>query len=192
MMAGGLTLPEGRQGQITAVAVTLVGVVLLWFLIASPIIGWYQSRAADLAQAQAIAARLTALDQEIPALRKAVSAAGLQDDSAQLLLPGDSDAVAGANLQTALQNLATNAGTSLDSSQLLPAEQTGVLRRIGMQVSVTATYPVLVALLQAIGTASPRMIVNSLSLDNTANGPSSDTPSIEADFTVIGFRAGAP
>jgi general secretion pathway protein M len=190
MMAGGLSLPEGRQGQLTAVGMTLAGIALLWFLIAAPIIGWYQTRADNLAQAQTVAARLIALEQQIPALRRAVGAAGLQDAGALLLLPGDSDAVAGANLQSALQTLAANAGTSLDSSELLPAQQTGALRRIGMQVSVTASYPVVIALLQAIATAQPRMIVNSLSLDNTADAVSGQEPTIEADFTVIGFRAG--
>jgi general secretion pathway protein M len=190
MMAGGLSLPEGRQGQLTAVGMTLAGIALLWFLIAAPIIGWYQTRADNLAQAQTVAARLIALEQQIPALRRAVGAAGLQDAGALLLLPGDSDAVAGANLQSALQTLAANAGTSLDSSELLPAQQTGALRRIGMQVSVTASYPVVIALLQAIATAQPRMIVNSLSLDNTADAVRGQEPTIEADFTVIGFRAG--
>lgn len=189
MMAGGLTLPEGRQGQLTAIAMTLAGATLLWLLIAAPIIGWYQTRAADLAQQQAIAARLIALDGQVPALRKAVGAAGLQDAGAQLLLQGNTDAVAGANLQSALQTLAANAGTGLDSSQLMAAQQTGALRRIGMQVSVTASYPVVIALLQAIATARPRMIVNSLSLDNTSTAAGGQ-PVIEADFTVIGFRAG--
>jgi general secretion pathway protein M len=192
MMAGPLTLPEGRPGQVTAAAMTVAGIAVLWFAIAAPILGWYQSRAAELSQQREIAARMIAMSEEIPALRKAVSAAGLQNASAQLLFPGNSDAVAGANLQTALQNLASNAGTSLDSSELLPAQPTGTLRRIGMQVSVTASWPVLVALLQAIGTARPRMIVNALSLDNSADAGSGQAPVIAANFTVIGFRAGGP
>jgi general secretion pathway protein M len=192
MMAGPLTLPEGRQGQLTAIGMTLAGILILWFAIAAPIIGWYQTRAAELAQEQKIAARMTALGQEIPALRKAVQAAGLQDASAQLLLPGNNDAVAGANLQSALQTLASNAGTSLDSSELLPAEPTGALRRIGMQVSVTAPWPVLIALLQAIGTARPRMIVNALSLDSSGDSSGGPNPAIAANFSVTGFRAAGP
>jgi general secretion pathway protein M len=191
MMAGPLTLPEGRQGQWTAIGMTLAAVLLFWFAIAGPIIGWYQTRAAQLAQAQQIAARMTALGQEIPALRRAVQAAGLQDASAQLLLPGNSDAVAGANLQTALQTLASNAGTSLDSSELMPAQPTGALRQIGLQVSVTAPWPVLIALLQAIGTAHPRMIVNALSLDSSADSGGQNPP-IAASFTVTAFRAAGP
>lgn len=190
MMAGHLTLPEGRQGQLVAGAMSLAGIIVLWFAIAGPILGWYEQRAAELSQQRHIAARMTAMSEEIPALRKAVSAAGLQDAGAQLLFPGNSDAVAGANLQTALQNLASNAGTSLDSSELLPAQPTGTLRQIGMQVSVTASWPVLVALLQAIGTARPRMIVNAVTLDNSADAGSGQAPVIAANFTVIGFRAG--
>ncbi len=106
------------------------------------------------------------------------------------MLAGGSDAIAGANLQSALQDLATQAGTSLDSAAMLPATPAGALRRICMQVSVTATWPVLVALLQAIGNATPRMIVDSISLNNAGLPGSGQSSQIQANFSVTGFRAG--
>ena len=36
MMAGPLTLPEGRNGQLTAIGMTLAGILILWFAIAAP------------------------------------------------------------------------------------------------------------------------------------------------------------
>jgi general secretion pathway protein M len=190
MMAGGLTLPDGRRGQALAVALTLAAAALFWLAAVSPLLGWYQAREAALTQQRAIALRMAALSQEIPALRKAVSAAGLQSAGDQLLLAGGTDAIAGANLQSALQDLASQAGTSLDSTALLPVQPAGALRRIGLQVSVTATLPVLVALLEAIGTARPRMIVGELSVINASQAAAGQEASMQANFTVTGFRAG--
>jgi len=192
MMLNHLTLPDGKRGQMLAVALTFIALALVWMSVLGPLIGWYQDRADDLAQQQEVAARMATLSQEIPALRAAVTAADAQSSDGQLLLDGDTDAIAGANLQSALQTLASQAGTSLDSSELLPVQPAGALRRIGMQVSVTATWPVLIALLQAIGTAQPRMIVDQLSVSTAAQAAGGADPQLQATFSVSGFRAGTP
>ncbi len=186
-MTTGFSLPEGRRGQALAVAITIFAAVLLWMSTAGPLIGWYEARADELTQQQRLAAHLAALGAEIPSLREAVSTAGLQSANDQVLLAGDSDVIAGANLQTTLQGLAAQSGTSLDSAALQPAQPDGAVRRISMQVSVTASWPVLVALWQAIGTARPRMIIDQLNL--SAN---SQTQQVQASFFVTGFRAGSP
>lgn len=192
MMLGSVTLPEGRQGQALAVGLTAAAAALLWMLTAAPLIGWYQTRATELAQQQQLAAHMVLLGQEIPALRSAISDAGLQSAGQQILLDGSTDAIAGANLQTALQNMATQAGTSLDSAELLPVQPTGGLRRIGMQVSITASWPVLIAFLEAIETARPRMIVSDITLASTALSGADPNPQVQASFAVNGFRAGSP
>lgn len=186
------TLPDGRRGQALAIALTIIAAALLWLCTAGPLLSWYDARADRLVQQQQLAARMKNLSAEIPALRRAVGAAGLQSDDDQVLLAGSTDVIAGANLQSTLQTLASQAGTSLDSAALLPAQQAGTLRRISMQVSLTATWPVLIALLEAIGTSRPRMIVDQISLANTlATEPSQETP-LQANFSVTAFRAGTP
>ena len=71
---------------------------------------------------------MQALAHEIPALRAAAAARGPDQGGAALLLQGDSDAIAGANLQSALQDLAAQSGTGLDSAALLPAQARAVAR----------------------------------------------------------------
>jgi len=191
-MSNALTLPEGRPGKALAVAVTLLALAAFWFALVSPLLGWYQSRAALLAQQQSIAAHMTALAREIPQLRANAAAARPSAQDQQILLPGATDAIAGANLQSTLQNLASSVGTSLDSSEVMPVQQAGALRRIGIQVSVTATWPVLIGLLTAISTARPRMIVGQLSLINASQADSSGSAPVQASFAVSAFSAGTP
>jgi general secretion pathway protein M len=185
-------LPDGRRGQALALALTVIAIAVLWLCTAAPLIGWYDARAEYLAQQEQRAQRMQALSQEIPALRRAVSAAGVQSDGDQILLQGGTDVIAGANLQSMLQNLATTAGTTIDSAALLPAQPSGTLRRISMQVSVTTTWPVLIALLEAIGTSHPYLIVDQISLTNALQAEPSTEPAVAANFTVTGFRAVAP
>jgi general secretion pathway protein M len=192
MMNGALTLPEGRPGQALAIALPLLAAALLWFALVAPLLDWYGARAAELDQQREIAAHMAALGQEIPALRQAVRAAGLQSAGDQVLLSGATDAIASANLQSQLQDLATQAGTSLDSAEVLPEQPAGALRRISIQVSVTATWPVLIALLEAIGTARPRMVVDELSIINTAQPGTDQAQPVQANFSVTGFSAGTP
>lgn len=184
-------LPDGRRGQALAMAITCAGLALLWSVSAAPLLGWYQNRQDMLHTLRARAAHMQALGAEIPALRAAVAAAGLQKTDDQVLLTGNTDVIAGANLQTALQGLAAQAGTSLDSAALQPAEAAGALRRISLEVSVTASWPVLAALLHAIATAQPRMAINTLTI-TTNTGGTDGPPQVQANFTVTGFRAGSP
>jgi general secretion pathway protein M len=185
-----LNLPEGRRGQALALGMLAAALLLVWFAAIAPLLGWYQGRAMELAQQRENAAHMAALGREIPALRAAVAAAGGQMAGTTVLLTGGTDAIAGANLQSALQTLATQSGTSLDSAAMLPAQPAGALRRISMQVSVTAPWPVLVALLLAIDTAQPSMVAGDITI-TTGNQPDPTQPvPMQANFTVSGFRAG--
>lgn len=188
-MTAALHLPDGRRGQILALGV-MAGILLLtWLAILSPLIGWYQARDAALAQKQALAAHMEAVERQLPGLRRAVAHLGADDGTAAMLLAGESDAIAGANLQSALQGLAAQVGTSLDSIGMQPAMSRHALRLITAQVTLTARWTMLIRFLRAVETAQPRMIVDNISL-NIASIPGSGQPStLQATLSVTGFRA---
>ena len=185
-----LTLPDGRRGQALALGITLIAALLAWVTVISSLIGWYEARNSELDQKRALGAHMQALERELPAIRATVAHLGMEDGGAAMLLPGRSDAIAGANLQSALQDLAARAGTSLDSVAMEPARASGGLRRIAVEVTVTAKHwSVLVALLRTIETAEPRMIVDSISLTTSRQPGIGEPTAIQADLSVTGFRA---
>lgn len=184
-----LSLPDGRRGQMLALGIGLAGLLLLWLALLGPLWGWYRMRSQELAQQHALASHMQALSQEIPALRAALAAQGPAQGSG-LLLSGSSDAIAGANLQSELQDLAGQSGASLDSVALAPVEASGSLRKIGLQVSLTTSWPALIHFLGAIETASPRMVVGGLNLSNAGPPGLNGEPPIQASFTVSAFRTG--
>jgi hypothetical protein len=87
--------------------------------------------------------------------------------------------------------MASSAGAELNSMEMLPAEQRGAYRRIGLRVAAAAQWPVLIELLRSIELGPPRMLIDDLQLRappvelRVANTP------ISAAFTVVAFRAAA-
>jgi general secretion pathway protein M len=190
MISAPQALPEGRPGQLLALAVLFVGLAVLWFGAIMPAVSWYAGRAEQLAVDQRDIAHVKALRRDLPSLRAAAAASAAQATDDAVLLTGDSDAIAGANLQAEVQTLATQTGISLDSVADLPAEQTGGLRQISVDVGVTAAWPALITLLSAIETASPRMIVDDLSITGLPQADSQQDTSLDVSFSVAAFRAG--
>jgi general secretion pathway protein M len=189
-MIGVTSLPEGRQGQILAVGIGVVMLAVLWLGAVSPLLDDFGARADALAASQLELAHMQGLQASLPALRARLAASAALPASDAVLLAGNSDAIAGANLQAQLSTLATQAGTSLDSAESISAVQVGGLRRIGVTVSVTATWPVLTAFLTAIDTAQPRMIVDNLTVSSDSQPDPRSEPTLQASFDVAAFRAG--
>jgi general secretion pathway protein M len=189
-MIGVTNLPEGRQGQILAVGIGVVMLAVLWLGAVSPLLDDFGARADALAASQLELAHMQGLQASLPALRARLAASAALPASDAVLLAGNSDAIAGANLQAQLSTLATQAGTSLDSAESISAVQVGGLRRIGVTVSVTATWPVLTAFLTAIDTAQPRMIVDNLTVSSDSQPDPRSEPTLQASFDVAAFHAG--
>jgi general secretion pathway protein M len=189
-----LDLPTGRKGRLLALGITLAVLGALWVGVAAPLMAWYADRAVELENRRAVARRMATLAEMLPELRlQAQSAAGSsgrlgEEDT----LEGASDAIAGAALQQRLQEMAAQAGAPLSSAEALPGEPAGAYRRIGVRVSLSAQWPALVRLLQAVAQASsPRMLVDELQLRSSPIMLRSGPRPMEASFTVVAFRTAA-
>jgi general secretion pathway protein M len=183
-------LPEGRGGQVIAVGAPLCILIAVVIGILGPAWRWYDGRQQLLAAEQEQVAGILAQANMLPQLRQQAAAAQASGDT-QVLLAGNSDAIAAANLQSDLAGLAAASGASLASTEVLPAQMSGGLRQMGIAVEVTADWPALTELLVAIESARPRMIVNDLSISPAAFGIPGT--SLQASFSVLAFRnAGTP
>jgi hypothetical protein len=186
-------LPSGRAGQLLAVALALIVVLLVWEVVASPLIDWYGSRADAVTTGRETAARMRNLAAELPILQRDAARARVAGPPVSSLLGGNSDAVAAATLQGRMQDMASEVGTALSSTEALPARQQGAYRRVALRVSFNASLPVLVHLLQTIETSAPRMLVDDIQLHTSpiiiAQGRQSSPP-LDVSLTVVGFRAG--
>jgi general secretion pathway protein M len=186
-----MPLPTGRRGQMLALGITVVLIVVAWIGVVGPAVGWYQDRAETLAQRRVLAGHMAAVAATAPALQAELQAAVANGPPARAVLEGATDAIAGAALQQQVQDMTSQVGATLTSAESLPAEQAGVYRRIGLHVSVTAPWTVMVALFAAIQNATPRMLVDDIQLQSGMLLTASNaTHPLEASFTVLAFHTG--
>jgi general secretion pathway protein M len=179
-------LPDGLRGRVLAIVLTVTVLAALWFGVAQPLIDWHAEQAEALDSRRALAGRMASLVETLPAMRQEAAAAR---PAPVALLEGATDAIAGAAMQGAVQALARTAGASLASIETLPAEPRGAWRRIGLRVSLTASWPVLVELMRAIEQGSPGMLIDELQLRGPPVLARSPGAPVQASFTILAFRA---
>ncbi len=188
-----LDLPRGNRGHWLAAAITVVALILLWFGAASPLLGWYDERESDLAERSLLARRMAETASSLPDAQRQAAGRLAEAESADELLPGGSDAIAGAALQEQLQAMAAKSGVQLVSAEMLPAGDASRFRRIALRLAATGRMPEIVQLLQLIETAKPRLLAADLGLQSQITVDRPGAPDLRASFTVFGFRAaGAP
>lgn len=185
-------LPTGRAGRWLALAITLGVAALVWVAAGLPLLAWYGERAEQLATREALARRMAALVATLPQLQRAAA-----DGSGTVpeLLDGGTDAVAAAALQQRVQDMAASSGARLASMEVLPPQQKGPYREIGVRVALNAPWPVLVRLLGAVAEARPRMLVDDLQLRAApavvvvaAAGGRAPEAALDASLGVFAFR----
>lgn len=181
-------LPEGLRGRVLAVALLVTAGAALWAGAVAPLTRWYDARADHLEQQARLARRMEQIVAELPELRRRASVANTAAPVA--VLEGGTDSVAGAALQQRLQQIGTNTGAQLASTEALPGEQLGAYRRIGVRLSMAATWPVIVRSLDAITTGSPRLLINDLQVQSSHANIGAAEPTLSTSMVVFGFRAG--
>ena len=72
----------------------------------------------------------------------------------------------------------------------IPTEQVGAYRRVGVRIALTASWPVLVRLLQAAAEATPGLLVNDLQIRGSRLLVRPTEVPLDALMTVSAFRAG--
>ena len=184
----GLRLPVGRAGQGLAVLLLLL-LALVWTAAAAPLLDWHADRAAALQSRRILAGRMALLAAALPELQRQAATAGAP--VAVAVLEGGTDAVAGAELQQKVQDMAAAAGATLSSAELLPAEPAGSYRRVRLRITLRAPWPVLVALLDAVAGARPGMTVDDVQVHGTGGFIRASDAALDASWTVLAFRPGS-
>jgi general secretion pathway protein M len=183
-------LPEGRRGQFAALVLLAVVFGVVWIAVAAPLLGWHAERTERLAERRQLLDHMEQIVAALPALRQEAGRPGSDLPPPTALLGGATDAIAGATLQSVMQDMAASAGATLASSEALPGDQQGGFRRIRLRVAVHGDWPQLIALLRLANESPLRLLVTSLELHATAQPQSTGSAPIEASFVVQGFRLG--
>jgi hypothetical protein len=182
-------LPTGRQGQLLALALLLAALRAIYLFVAAPLLEFYAERAAAVENARMLVPRLKAAADELPGLRSRAAELRATASTHKVTLDGSSDAIASANLQSHIAELAASAGVTIGSTESLPAEVRGGYRRIGLRYALSGPYEVLVKFLAKLEAATPPLVIDNLQIHGVMRRPGTPAASaLDAGLDVYGFR----
>jgi hypothetical protein len=186
-------LPTGRRGQLWALILMLIALAGVYFLVVTPLVDLYAGRQSVLENRRTLLPRLKAAAQELPELRTKVSELRAAVGTRRVTLDGSSDAVAAANLQSRIEELAASVGAMISSTESLPAEVRAGSRRIGLRYVLNGPYETLVKLLAKLEAATPPLVVDNLHIHGRLRaerrGGAAATTGLDAGLDVYGYRA---
>lgn len=179
----------GRRGQTLAAGIAVLALALVWFGVIDPMRAWFDDRSLLLEQRQALLHRMRDMAATLPALRNASAAkAGRGSTPAAVMLPGASDAVAAADLQERIQQMAAKAGASLTAVETLPATTQGNWHKVSLRISLNAPWPVLMDLLQSIEMSPTRILVDDVHFHSATVVAHPTVMPVQASMVLYGFR----
>jgi general secretion pathway protein M len=176
-------LPDGKKGQVLALSIAALLLCVIYVAVVSPLRGFYDANAQALVDRRDLLRRYESAARDLPRLRNEAQHRGAPSDG--LLLAGSSDAVAAADLQSALKGLVEADGAAIESAQTLPAETLGDFRRVGVRLSFDGNLELLTSVLLGVETASPVLAVGGLELQSSNEETGQD---LTIAMDVYGFR----
>ena len=193
MMIGGTTPFEewlsGRRGQALAVGLGVVGLLVIWVGVVDPVRSWFDDRAALLGQRQELLVHMRELAATLPTLRAASADKHDEGNAATIMLPGDNDAVAAADLQERVQKMAADAGASLTAVETLPPTATaGRWHKIALRINLNASWPVLMALVRSVEQSPTRILIDDVHFRSPIVVARPTAMPIQASIVLYGFR----
>ena len=134
----------------------------VYLLLVSPILDLYSQREATLADRRMLAPRLSAAAAELPELRARLAELQAAATTRDIVIDGASNAIAAANLQSRIEELAKSAGVTISSTEGLAGENRGAYRRVGLRLAISGEYEAIIKLLAAIETAAPPLVLSNV------------------------------
>jgi general secretion pathway protein M len=183
------SLPTGHQGRLLALLLLLVVLGAVYLVVAAPLLELYAERAALVENKRMLVPRLKAAADELPELRARVADLRARAGTAKVTLEGSSDAIASANLQSHIAELAASVGVTIGSTESLPVEVRGGYRRIGLRYTLSGPYETLLKLIAKLEAATPPLVIENLHIHGVLRRPGTPSASaLDAGLDVYGFR----
>jgi general secretion pathway protein M len=168
----------------------LVALGAAYLLVVAPLGELYAERQAILENQRMLGPRLKVAADELPGLRTRAAELRVAAGARKVTLEGASDAIASANLQGRIAELATSVGATIGSTESLPAEALRGYRRIGLRYVLSGPYETLVRLLARLEAVTPPLVIDNLHIHGVLRRPGTPAAAgLDAGLDVYGFRS---
>ena len=182
-------MPTGRLGRLSALILLLISLAGFYLLAINPLLEFYAQRQAVLEQRRMLLPHLKAAAEELPGLRARASELRAAANNRKVTVEGASDAIASANLQSRIEELASSVGATIGSTESLPGEVRSGYRRIGLRYVLSGPYETLVRLLAVLEAATPPLVIDNLHIHGVLRRPGTPAAAgLDAGLDVFAFR----
>ncbi len=174
----------GWVSRLAALALSAGLAFAFYLFVVVPIVAGYAETDAAVAQAAELLDRYRRVAAARPVLQDRLDALKSRQSEIGTYLSGETDALAGAELQELVNATVARGGAGLRSVQILPVKADGDFRRIGVRVQMTATIAQVLHVLHGLEAGSTLLFVDNLEVSNRRARRRRNQP-VEMDPTLL-------
>ena len=174
-----------------AVAILVAALAALWVLLVAPVTEKFEGYGRSISHSREllvrhlqIAAQRARLETELEELRRAQSSTGR-------FLEGGGIELVAAEAQNKVKNLIDANGATLQSTQILPAQETDNFRKLTIRVTMSADTEALQRIFHALETANPYLFLDNIDIRSrrrrARRGRSVSQGELQIRFDLYGY-----
>jgi general secretion pathway protein M len=168
-MGGSAVFSAPWISRVTAVGILLAILLAIYSVLVSPLVAAYSEINGAIAQSTELLARYQRVTAQYPDLKKLLDRVNADHTASGVYLPGDTDALAAAELQEIVNSKVETNGAQVRSVQILPTKEDGDFRRVGVRIQLTATIAAVARILYAFEAGGTFLFVDNLEVSNRKN-----------------------
>lgn len=153
-------------GRATAFGILLLVLLVFYALFIGPLVGAYSEINSAISQSNELLARYQRVIAQHSALQSKLQDVNQAHTQSGVYVPGGTDALAAARLQEIVNSRVESNGGQVRSVQILPAQEDGDFRRVGVRVQMTASIAAIARILYAFEGGDTYLFVDNLEISN--------------------------
>lgn len=186
-------------GRGAALAILVALIAILYLGIAMPIVDAYQSIDSNTVQLQEQLRRYQRAAGDRTQRQTELAALEQRSSAADGFLQGANDTLVAVQIQNRLKALADAAHAELRSTQVLPAQDEGTLRRISVRGQFATTVAGALQIFHGLESQSPLLFVDNVDIRSRQGarevrgrgGMTEDTDALDLQFDIYGYTHGS-
>jgi general secretion pathway protein M len=179
-----------------ALGILVAILAVLYFGIAAPLIGEYGATRDSIAQLQDRLQRYQRIARDLAPRRAELAALKRRQSAQDGFLQGANDTLIAVQIQNRLKALANQTRSELRSTQVLPPQNEGVLRRISIRGQISTTVPGALRIFYGLESADPLLFIDNIDMRARPQiyrnrGDEATAGLVDMQFDVYGYTRGS-
>jgi general secretion pathway protein M len=183
-----MELPTGNRAKWVAVSLLFIPILLVYQVAIGPMLARYGAVGDEIEQLESDIVRYQRLLAQGPGLAQSIEQFDAEFPIAPYLLDGSNSALAAANLQRRLQEIAAEHGARVISVQVQTPVEDGPLEKISLQARLQADSLAFRDTLYDLETGQPYLFIENLGINVRPTARRREEDQMEIRMSLVGYR----